>query len=39
VPSYTQLDERGQFSQAFSGDVYDFYSAGPEYFGITLVIL
>jgi hypothetical protein len=23
---------RGQFLQAFSGEVYDFYSASPEYF-------
>jgi hypothetical protein len=22
---------------AFSGDVYDFYSVGPEYFGYTLL--
>jgi hypothetical protein len=24
---------RGQFSHAFSGEVYDFYSVSPEYFG------
>jgi hypothetical protein len=30
---------RGQFSHAFSGEVYDFYSVSPEYFGYTLVLL
>jgi hypothetical protein len=28
-----------QFSHAFSGEVYDFYSVSPEYFGYTLVSL
>jgi hypothetical protein len=28
---------RGQFSHAFSGEVYEFYSFSPEYFGYTLV--
>jgi hypothetical protein len=28
---------RGQFSPAFSCDVYDFYSVSLEYFGYTLV--
>jgi hypothetical protein len=28
---------RGQFSHAFSGEVYDFYSVSPEYFGYTIV--
>jgi hypothetical protein len=28
--------ERGQFSHAFSGQVYVFYSVSPEYFGYTL---
>jgi hypothetical protein len=28
----------GQFSQAFSGEVYDFYSVSPEYIGYTHVI-
>jgi hypothetical protein len=27
----------GQFSDAFSGEVYDFYSVSPEYFGYTLI--
>jgi hypothetical protein len=31
------LGGRGQFSHAFSGEVYDFYTASPEYFGYTLV--
>jgi hypothetical protein len=26
-----------QFSHAFSGEGYDFYSVSPEYFGYTLV--
>jgi hypothetical protein len=29
----------GQFSHAFSGEVYDFYSVSPEYIGYTLVCL
>jgi hypothetical protein len=37
VPSCTYLGGNGQFSQAFSGEVYDFYSVSPEYFGYTLV--
>jgi hypothetical protein len=28
---------RGQFSHAFSGEVYDFYSVNLEYFGYTPV--
>jgi hypothetical protein len=28
----------GQFSQGFSGEVYDIYSVGPEYFGYALVL-
>jgi hypothetical protein len=28
---------RGQFAHVFSGDVYDFYSVSPEYFGYTLI--
>jgi hypothetical protein len=28
---------RGQFLHAFSGEVYDFYSVSPEYFGYNLV--
>jgi hypothetical protein len=39
VPSCTQLGGRGQFSHAFGGEVYDFYSVSPEYFGCTLVTL
>jgi hypothetical protein len=27
----------GQFSHAFSGEVYDFYSVSPEYFGHNFV--
>jgi hypothetical protein len=27
---------RGQFSHAFSGEVYEFYGASPEYFGYTV---
>jgi hypothetical protein len=28
-----------QFSYAFNGEVYEFYSVSPEYFGYTLVRL
>jgi hypothetical protein len=30
------LGGREQFSQAFSGEVYEFYSVSPEYFGYAL---
>jgi hypothetical protein len=29
---------RGQFSHAFSGEVYDFYIVSSEHFGYTLVL-
>jgi hypothetical protein len=38
VPSCTKLGERGQFSHTFSGEVYDFYSVSPKYFGYTLFV-
>jgi hypothetical protein len=31
------MDGRGQFTHAFSGDVYEFYSVSPEYFGYNFV--
>jgi hypothetical protein len=30
---------RGYFSPAFSGEVYDFYSVSPEYFGFFFVVI
>jgi hypothetical protein len=39
VPSCTLLGVCGQFSHAFSCEVYDFYSVSPEYFGCTLVVM
>jgi hypothetical protein len=38
VANCTWLGGRGQFSHAFSGKVYDFYSVSPEYFGLSLVL-
>jgi hypothetical protein len=39
VPRCTKLSGHGQFSHAFSGEVYDFYSVSPEYFGYNLVYM
>jgi hypothetical protein len=39
MPSCNGLGARGQFSQAFSGEVYEFYSVSLEYFGNTLVYI
>jgi hypothetical protein len=38
VPSCTWLGGQGQFSRAFGGEIYEFYSVSPEYFGYTLVL-
>jgi hypothetical protein len=32
-----QLGGSGQFARAFGGEVYEFYSVSPEYFGLTYV--
>jgi hypothetical protein len=38
VSHCAKLGGRGQFSHAFSGEVYDFYSASPEYCAFLYVL-